>query len=135
LRRGVSEERELVRRLDGLGFAVLRAPSSGSSTKLDRPDLVAGRRGLIIAFEVKTTHRKTLYARKESMEQLTRFSEKFGAKPLLAVKFKGVHRGWLLLEPKNLTQTGKGYKVTLRNALKDGIRLEALVTEKITDYG
>ncbi|RLI28105.1 MAG: Holliday junction resolvase, partial [Candidatus Hecatellales archaeon] len=100
--KGVKEERELVKILDRLGFAVLRAPASGSRTKLDRPDIVAGRRGLIIALEVKTTSRERLYLRKESIEQLIRFSDRFGAKPFLAVKFKRKRRGWLLVEVGSL---------------------------------
>ena len=112
--RGVREERELVRLLDRLGFAVVRSPASGSRTKLDRPDLLAGRRGLILALEVKATGKEVLYLKRESVEQLIRFSDRFGAKPYVAVKFKGKGVGWLLVEAGSLEQTGKGFKLSLR---------------------
>ncbi|RLI15771.1 MAG: Holliday junction resolvase [Candidatus Hecatellales archaeon] len=129
--KGVREERELVRILDRLGFAVLRAPASGSRTKLDRPDLLAGRKGFIVALEVKTTSRETLYLGEESVAQLLRFSRRFGAKPLLAVKFKHRKRGWLLVEAEGLKRTGRGFKLTLREALRRGFTPEALVTGKL----
>ncbi len=129
--RGVREERELVRLLDRLGFAVVRSPASGSRTKLDRPDLLAGRRGLILALEVKATGKEVLYLKRESVEQLIRFSDRFGAKPYVAVKFKGKGVGWLLVEAGSLEQTGKGFKLSLREALKKGLTPEALVTERL----
>jgi Holliday junction resolvase len=117
-----------------LGFAVIRAPASGSRTHLDRPDIVAGGKGLYLAFEVKSTIKESLYIQYESLMQLTRFAEKFGAKPLIAVKFKVRGKGWILLEPENLSQTKKGYKVTLREAFRTGKSLEALVTRKLGEY-
>lgn len=117
-----------------MGFAVVRAPASGSRTRLDRPDIVAGRRGLHLALEVKSTIKETLYIEHESIAQLVRFAERFGAEPLIAVKFKRRGKGWILLEPQNLTQTKKGYKVTFREALKVGKRLEALVTKRLGEY-
>jgi len=131
LNKGVREERELVKILDRLGFAVLRAPASGSRTRLDRPDLLAGRKGFIVALEVKTTSRETLYLGEESVAQLLRFSRRFGAKPFLAVKFKRRRKGWLLVEAEGLKRTGKGFKLTLREALRRGLTPEALVTGKL----
>jgi Holliday junction resolvase len=134
LRRGIAEERALVHRLEDLGFAVLRAPASGSSTKLDRPDIVAGGHGIHLALEVKTTNKTTLYIQKTSIDQLTRFSERFGATPYLAVKFKHQHRDWTLISPARLAKTKSGYKLPLKDALKIGSRLDALISTKLTDY-
>ena len=134
MRRGIAEERELVHRLEDLGFAVLRAPASGSSTKLDRPDIVAGGHGMHLTLEVKTTSKTTLYIQKASIDQLTRFSERFGATPYLAVKFKHQRRDWVLISPERLAKTKSGYKLTLKEALKVGSRLEAVISSKLTDY-
>jgi len=131
LGRGVREERELVQILDRLGFAVLRAPASGSKTKLDRPDILAGRKGFVIALEVKTTSRETLYVGEESIAQLLRFSKRFGAKPFLAVKFKRRRLGWLLIEAEGLKRTGRSFKITLEEASRRGLTPEALVTRKL----
>ena len=133
-RKGFREERELVNRLERLGFAVLRAPASGSGTKSDRPDMVAGRRGFYVALEVKTTSRRVLYIRGESIDQLVRFSKKFGAEPYLAVKFKRSGYGWLLLKPDHVERVGGNYKVTLREASRRGIPLEALVASKLERF-
>ena len=132
--RGVREERELVRLLDRLGFAVVRAPASGSRTRMDRPDVLAGRRGLILALEVKTTSQPLLYLKRKSVEQLVRFSERFGAKPLIAVKFKGKRRGWLLLEVGQLEPAGGNFKLSLRKALRVGLTPEALVTRSLESF-
>ncbi len=127
MRRGIREERELVKRFAAMGFAVMRAPSSGSSTKIDRPDLLVGGKRRHIAVEVKSTLRETLYVEAESVDQLTRFAERFGAEPYLAVKFKRRRSGWLLLKPTSLNRTEKGYKVSLADAIRDGLTPEALI--------
>ncbi|MCX8176564.1 MAG: Holliday junction resolvase Hjc, partial [Candidatus Bathyarchaeota archaeon] len=128
MRRGINEERELVHKLDNLGFAVLRAPSSGSRTKLDRPDIVAGRKGLYLAIEVKSTRKNVIYITSVSIKQLIRFSEKFGAKPFIAAKFKKKGIGWRLIEPEKLENTGKYYRLTLNQLLSEGKDLEAIIT-------
>lgn len=134
-RRGFKEERELVNRLEKLGFAVLRAPASGSGTKSDRPDILAGRKGLYIALEVKTTSRRILYVNSESLDQLVRFSDKFGANPYIAVKFKRSGRGWLLLKPGDLEKSCKRYKITLEEACRRGIPPELLLSSKLEEFG
>jgi len=132
--KGAAAERELVRELDNLGFAVLRAPASGARTTLDRPDLVAGRRGLHLALEVKTTSNRSLYVKKQSIEQLMRFAGKFGATPYLAVKFKRRRCGWLLVDPTKLKETAKGFTVTYKKAVTSGKKLEALVARPLNTF-
>ncbi|MEM2906205.1 MAG: Holliday junction resolvase Hjc [Candidatus Bathyarchaeia archaeon] len=127
MRRGINEERELVKKFSEMGFAVIRAPSSGSSTRIDRPDLLVGGKGRHLAVEVKSTLRDTLYVETESMDQLKRFAEKFGAEPYLAVKFKRRRCGWLLLKPTSLGQTEKGFKISLADAMRDGQPPEAFL--------
>jgi Holliday junction resolvase len=134
LKRGIREERELIHRLDSLGFAVLRAPASGSRTRLDRPDILAGRKGFILAIEVKTSKKATFYIRKESVDQLVRFSGRFGAKPYVAIKFKHKGLDWFLIEPENLIKTVKGYKVTLNHVKNKGRSLESIVTRSLAEY-
>jgi Holliday junction resolvase len=132
--KGVREERELVNLLDSLGFAVLRAPASGSKTKLDRPDILAGRKGFIMALEVKSTSKRTFYIREESLAQLKRFSEKFGAKPFLAVKFKYTRKGWLLINVENIELKGKSFKLSFKEALKKGLTPEMLITKNLKTF-
>jgi Holliday junction resolvase len=132
LTRGISEERGLVNTLWRRGFAVVRAPASGSATKRPLPDIVAGsrRRGLQFAFEVKTTRAETLYVDDESINQLVEFAQTFGCEPFLAVRFKGRGRSWLFLKPNQLTPTkGQNYRITLRDALATAIDLKTLIGE------
>jgi len=131
--KGVEYERLLARRLSKLGFAVVRAPSSGSGTKMDRPDIIAGRRGLIVAIDVKTTSRERLYVKGENIEQLIRFSEMFGAIPYIAVKFKGSDKDWLLISPQQLKKkdSSKMYSISLEEASRIGIKPESLTLRKL----
>ncbi|MEM2739356.1 MAG: Holliday junction resolvase Hjc [Candidatus Bathyarchaeia archaeon] len=132
--RGTDYERLLARRLSRLGFAVVRAPSSGSGTKMDRPDIIAGRRGLVIAIEVKTTSKRKIYVREGGVEQLIRFSEAFGATPYIAVKFKGSGRDWLLIHPQYLRREGGTYSISLEEASRIGIAPESLILRKLGEY-
>jgi len=110
----------------------MRAPASGSATKRPLPDIVAGsgKRGLQFAIEVKTTKAETLYVDKDSIRQLVEFAHTFGCEPVLAIKFKGRGRSWLLIKPSQLTSPrGQNYRITLKDALATAIDLKTLVGE------
>ncbi|MEM0200682.1 MAG: endonuclease, partial [Saccharolobus sp.] len=53
-RRGTAVEREIVNKLREKGFAVLRAPASGSKRKDSVPDIIALKNGIIILIEMKS---------------------------------------------------------------------------------
>jgi len=130
--RGIDDERSLANLLWAKGFAVIRAPASGASTKMPRPDIIAGKRtkGLQYAIEAKTTHKKILYAEKESIDQLLLFADTFGCRPLLAVKFKGRQNSWLFLHPSSLTQTkGNNYRLSYDDASAHGMDLKTICGE------
>jgi Holliday junction resolvase len=130
--RGIADERSLVNILWAKGFAVIRAPASGASTKMPRPDILAGKRskGLQYAIEVKTTKEKTLYIQKEAIDQLLTFANLFGCTPLLAVKFKNRRRSWFFLDPNYLTSTkGKNFKLTYEEALAKGMDIKTIIGE------
>lgn len=130
--KGIREERELVQLLWKRGFAVIRAPASGASTRMSRPDIIAGNseRGVQFAFEVKTTHDEKLYISRESVSQLIDFSRRFGCQPVLAIKFKGRGMSWLFINPQSLTITpGLNFKITLKEALQRGMDFKTLIKE------
>ncbi|WP_099210347.1 Holliday junction resolvase Hjc [Thermococcus henrietii] len=120
-RRGASAERELIRLLEGAGFAVLR--SAGSH----RIDLVAGNGRDYLCIEVKSTRSKRLYISSEDVEKLVSFAESFGGKPVLAVKFINV--GWRFYFPDELRKSGKNYRVEVSDAFHT---LEELVGKQRT---
>ena len=132
LPKGIDAERNLVKLLWQKGFAVMRAPASGSASKRPLPDLIAGsrKRCLQLVIEVKTTRSKTLYIENESVSQLVEFAQTFGCEAFLAIKFKGRERGWSFLKPEQLQVTkGQNYKITLKDALTTAIDLKTLIGE------
>jgi len=70
----------------------------------------------------------------ESLDQLVRFSNKFGANPYLAVKFKRSGYGWLLLKPEDLERSCKYYKITLEEAYRKGVSPEAILSSKLEEF-
>lgn len=121
---GTRYERELVNTLGTCGYAAMRAPSSGAATDRDLPDVLAGQRvdvdgrtgpiatyARALAIELKVTKGTTAYAAEAEIESLGAFSYAFGAKPLLAAKFKrqgGARSLYYLVEPGECRKTKKG---------------------------
>jgi len=126
--KGFFYERDLARRLWKHGFAVIRAPASGSRAKhLKYPDLVAIYKGKILAIEVKTTRgKKPIYIRGEQLSKLLTFSLRAGAEPYIAVKFIGSGE-WMFVTVDKLTHLDSGeYKLDVED-VKKGIPLSELV--------
>jgi Holliday junction resolvase len=131
--RGIQDERNLVRLLWKRGFAVVRAPASGAATPMPRPDIIAGHsgRGVQFAIEVKTTRKETLYVARKSVRQLIDFSERFGCRPILAIKFKGKRRPWVFMDPQQLDKTpAYNFKTTFTEAVHRGFDIQTLVREE-----
>lgn len=113
-KKGSLEERYLVKFLEEHGYAATRIPASGGATKSDRPDVLAGNGKKCYAFEVKSSKKDTIYIREEQIEELLRFSFKFGATPLVCVKF--TREPYTLLNINLLERTPKGnYKIKREN--------------------
>ncbi len=87
-RKGVVYERELLHLLSGRGFAVIRAPASGSW--LTPPDIVALKNGLILAIECKAWRTKPKL-NADSQTRLIEWATKAGAIALIAWRTK---TGW-----------------------------------------
>jgi len=120
---GFQHERDLARKLWELGFAVVRAPASGSKAKrVKYPDVVAILNRNVYAFEVKTTHKeKTIYIARRQVEKLVEFTKRAGGEGFIAVKIIG-EGVWKLVPLTQLVETSSGnYKIeaeTLSKALK-----------------
>ena len=93
---GARYDRELTTALDACGYAAMRAPSSGSATERDLPDVLAGKASRApvntvleaLAIELKTTSDTTAYVDAEEVTALERFAADFGATAYLGVRFK-----------------------------------------------
>jgi len=90
--KGSDGEREVVNRLeDAMGWRALRAPGSGGGTDRERPDVLAGRDGRVVMFEVKTSSGKPVYVGKDEAEALIQYAADFGAAAYIAVRWKSVN--------------------------------------------
>ena len=125
-RKGDRRERELVNELDAAGFAVMRAPASGSATERDLPDVLAGDGEQFYAIEAKSSAGDPIYLSGEEVESLIYFARNFGAKARIAVRFD--REDWYFFHPGDLHVTdGGNYRVKKETALADGEDLAELV--------
>ena len=125
-RKGDRRERELVNQLDEAGFAVMRAPASGSATDRDLPDVLAGDDGRFYAIEAKSSAGDPIYLTGEEVEALIYFAQNFGANARIAVRFD--REDWYFFHPGDLyTTDGGNYRVKKETALADGTDFKELV--------
>lgn len=122
--KGANAERELIKILDGLGFAVLRVAGSGVNP-LPCPDVVALLGGKIIAFECKARKGNYLSVKKEQLGEEVGWAEKAGAKFLVA--WKVPNKGWLFVDKKVFRLAGKSYMLSLEEAKNSAITFEDLL--------
>ncbi|MFC7097218.1 Holliday junction resolvase Hjc [Halobaculum marinum] len=124
--KGDRRERELVNRLHDAGFAVMRAPASGSSTDRELPDVLAGDGRVFYAVEAKSSSGDPIYLRGEEVEALIYFARNFGAAPKIGVRFD--REDWYFFHPGDLHVTdGGNYRVKKETALADGETIDDLL--------
>ncbi|WP_434531370.1 Holliday junction resolvase Hjc [Haloarcula sp. NS06] len=131
--KGDRRERELVNALDEAGFAVMRAPASGSATERELPDVLSGDGETFYAIEAKSSAGDPIYLTGEEVEALLFFARNFGAKPRIGVRFD--REDWYFFHPADLyTTDGGNYRVKKEKALSDGIDFDEFVgnSEKVT---
>ena len=131
--KGDRRERELVNKLDEAGFAVMRAPASGSATERELPDVLAGDSEVFYAIEAKSSAGDPIYLDGQEVYALVYFSRNFGAKPRIGVRFD--REDWYFFHPDDLYQTdGGNYRVKKETALADGVDFTELTggSEKVT---
>ncbi len=117
--KGDRRERELVNQLDEAGFAVMRAPSSGSATARELPDVLAGDGKRFYAIEAKSSAGDPIYLTGEEIEALVYFARNFGAKPRVGTRFD--REDWYFFHPGDLHQTdGGNYRVKKETAIAEG---------------
>ena len=131
--KGDRRERELVNALDEAGFAVMRAPASGSATARELPDVLAGDGDVFYAIEVKSSAGDPIYLSGEEVEALVYFARNFGAKARIGVRFD--REDWYFFHPGDLHVTdGGNYRVKLEKARAEGTDFAEFVgdSEKVT---
>jgi len=122
--KGSNAERELVSKFWEKGFASIRVAGSGSS-RFPCPDVLASNGQRTIAIEAKATKKDAQYFRDKQITELIEFSIKFGAEPILAVKFSSK---WSFFELFKLRQTPNGdYAISKKDVEELGISFEELI--------
>lgn len=123
--KGDRRERELVNALDELGFAVMRAPASGSATERNLPDVLAGNSQTFYAIEAKSSSGKPVYLTGDEVEGLVYFARNFGAQARIGVRFD--REDWFFFHPGTLHVTpGGSYRVKKETALEEGTPIDEL---------
>ena len=118
--KGSKAERELYRMFVDNSFRAVRVAGSGTMENADC-DIIAGKKGCgKYAIEVKATKKPIKYITKSQIENFMVFSDIFGLKPVIAVRFDRV--GWFFINPKYLSDSGKNFGISLVKARKKGKR-------------
>ena len=126
--KGDRRERELVNALDDAGFAVLRAPASGSATERELPDVLAGDGESFYAIEAKSSAGDPIYLTGEEVAAVVYFARNFGANPRIAARFD--REDWFFFHPGDLhTTDGGNYRVKKAEALAGGTPFDDLVAD------
>jgi holliday junction resolvase Hjr len=98
--KGYAAEREILHKLHDMGYAVLRAPHSGS-VGIASPDIVAIKNGRVIVLECKS-HRKGFTVRMEQLQELQEWEQRAGANAYIAWKIS--RKGWHFLKLKDVLE-------------------------------
>jgi len=118
--KGANAERELLKMFDANTWKAVRVAGSGLADE-SPCDLIAGKSRKKYCIECKTSKDKKRYLDKRQIEDFLIFSEIFGMKPLIAVRFN--HEGWFFIKPQKLERTkSKGLAISLETARKKGKR-------------
>jgi len=119
--KGSNAERELAHKFFDLGWSAVRVAGSGVMENADC-DIIAGKSGggRKYCIEVKSSKKPVKYITKEQINNFMVFSEIFGLKPVIAVRFN--REGWFFIHPKFLEDSGKNWVLNLERARKKGKR-------------
>jgi Holliday junction resolvase len=102
---GSDYERAFARLLDEQEYHVIRAPSSGSATQRDLPDIAFSKAGETpIMVELKTTGQKAAYFTETEVNALERFATAFNGVSRLCARYKQDTR-YYLYDPKDARRT------------------------------
>ncbi len=121
--KGANSERELLKMFSEHTWRAVRVAGSGLAD--DSPcDLIAGKKRKKYAIECKTSKKKKRYLDKSQINDFLVFSEIFGLKPIIAVRFN--REGWFFLKPQQLEKTKTGLAISIETARKKGKRFSQI---------
>lgn len=129
---GDAKERELVREIDGReGWVAMRAPSSGSATDRDLPDVLAGKGGRAIATELKSSGGDPIYIDAQEVRDLLRFATAFGAEAWVSTRWSSrsiQDSTFYLRKPQEMYRTdGGNYRAKYEGCAAEWDTLDAVL--------
>jgi len=117
--KGSNAERELYQMFVDNFFRAVRVAGSGVMENAEC-DIIAGKKGQKYSIEAKSSKKPVKYISKRQIENFVVFSEIFGLKPVVAVRFN--REGWFFLHPKKMRDCGENWCIDLELARKKGKR-------------
>ena len=117
--KGSNAERELYQMFVDNNFRAVRVAGSGMMENTSC-DLIAGNTNSKYCIECKASKKLSKYITKEQINDFIIFSQIFGLKPVVAIKFN--RKGWFFLNPEELVDSGKNWCVNLELAQEKGKR-------------
>ena len=122
--KGTRYERELIHMFYNSDFGVVRSAGSGS-TPLPSPDIIVSNSSSIFAIECKAINAKRKYFSTREIDELKLFSEKFGAIPLIAIRFD--RRGWFFVHLNDMGFSRTNHFISLELAQKKGLKFDEII--------
>ncbi len=122
--KGANAERELMHLFFKEGFSVVRIAGSGTSP-LPAPDIIAIKKGRIIAVECKARKSSHLAITIEQIGELTQWVAIAGGEALVGWKIP--RKGWFFLIPSQFNKTAKFFIISQKNAMKEGKSLRDVI--------
>ena len=124
--KGANAERELIEMFWNNGYAAMRAAGSGVS-RFPSADVIASNGEKTFAIESKAIKSGYVYLERDEIVKLLEFSQKFGARPYVAVKIK--KDDWTFLPAGKIIATESGnFSITKKSAKENGILFENLIS-------
>lgn len=119
-KKGMQQERNLVRYLNNKGYTAVRVAGSGAGTKRPTPDILASDGNKCYAIELKSSSKDLIYIDKNQVNGLKEFSYSFGAIPLLCVNFTYMDYYFISINRLTLSK-GLNYKISRQEAKNNKI--------------
>ena len=110
-KKGMQQERNLVRYLNNKGYPAVRVAGSGAGTKRPTPDILICDGRNHYAVELKSSSQNMIYISKDQVDNLKEFSDLFKAVPLICANFTYMNYCFFPIDRLTVTD-GLNYKIS-----------------------
>jgi len=121
--KGSNVERQVLSLLRDRGFAVVRAPASGSKRKDPVPDIIALKLGQIVLIEMKSRKQGKVYITREQAEGIAEFARKSGGELFIGVKLPRLLK---FVPFSKVKRTEGGNYVVDEELIEEGLDIDGL---------